>query len=218
MPDDDAILFWNHQANEANRFDHTAPMQGVRQGGADTQLACDGARAPRDARRLLRCGARWHRALFRCERSACLRRPCYGSPLRRGRHGGSANGSRDAYPEQIPSFERAALSWATREGTDERAHEYGRRVAFALLANRADDGASAAGPAYVYPWPAADTAQIRSMHHKIRWAQIGDGLGCSRAQCFIPSRRPRTSEAPRASTIAGRRREALEHHPRHLPV
>jgi membrane-associated phospholipid phosphatase len=150
MTDDDVILFWNHQVNEANRFDHTAPMRGVRQGGPT-----------RSSRATALVHLAMHDAYFGVVQDGTAlylganAPPPYAGPASIRHYGAAVTAAAQTvlatlYPEQIPSFELAALSWATREGTDERAHEYGRRIAFALLGLRAGDGADAGSPAYVY--------------------------------------------------------------------
>lgn len=147
---EDPILFWNNVCNEANRFDHTAPMKGTAQGGPT-----------RSSRATAIVHLAMHDAHFG------VTGPTVAIPLYTGNAVTSYVGAAtpkhvsasvsaaaqltlaSLYPEQAPKFVEMALKIAGLNETDEAAHNYGYRIGREVLRLRENDG-SAAAPGHVY--------------------------------------------------------------------
>ena len=147
---EDPILFWNHICNEANRFDHTAPMKGSAQGGPT-----------RSSRAAAIVHLAMHDAFFGVAGGQTLYlgagQPAFTGGNSRKHQSAAVSGAAhtaltNLYPEQAPKFEAAAGEIACLNETDGKAFEYGRRIAQAILGLRKGDGADPAPPPsrYVY--------------------------------------------------------------------
>jgi hypothetical protein len=147
----DPILFWNHLCNEANRFDHTAPMKGSSQGGP-----------ARSSRATAIVHLAMHDAYFGVAGGQALylsSPPLFtGAPSTNQRKQSSAvTGAAHAtlaylYPEQSPKFLSGASEIAAENEIDAEAYDYGRAIAQAILAIRNGDNADPPPPPsrYVY--------------------------------------------------------------------
>jgi vanadium chloroperoxidase len=145
----DPILYWNEVSNDANKFDHTAPMKGTAQGGPT-----------RSSRAMALVHLAMHDAHFGVTGGQTL----YLGSMAPGpyvgpqtpKHVSSAVTAAaqvmlcSLFPEQVPMFEAAAHKIAAENETDMAAHLYGRNVANALLALRTADGADTPRPHHVY--------------------------------------------------------------------
>lgn len=140
----DPILFWNHICNEANRFDHTAPMEGPSQPGP-----------ARSSRATAIVHLAMHDAFFGVAGGQTLYLGAGYPPFAGGagnqRKSAAVSGAAHAclsflYPEQAPAFEKAAGEIAAENETNGDAYEYGRQVGEAILALRRGDGADPAPP------------------------------------------------------------------------
>jgi Vanadium chloroperoxidase N-terminal domain/PAP2 superfamily len=147
---EDPILFWNHICNEANRFDHTAPMKGTAQGGPT-----------RSSRATAIVHLAMHDAHFG------VTGPTVSIPLYTGNAVAPYAGPKTTkeisaavsaaahltlaalYPEQSPVFSAAAQKISDLNGADSDAHAYGYRIGSEILRLRENDG-SGANPAHVY--------------------------------------------------------------------
>jgi Vanadium chloroperoxidase N-terminal domain/PAP2 superfamily len=147
---EDPILFWNDVCNEANRFDHTAPMKGTAQGGPT-----------RSSRATAIVHLAMHDAHFG------VTGPTVAIPLYTGGAVDSYVGLKTQkevsssvsaaahltlttlYPEQAPTFNKAAQKIASINGTDSEAHAYGYAIGAEVLRLRQNDG-SEANPSHVY--------------------------------------------------------------------
>ncbi len=142
----DPILFWNHLCNEANRFDHTAPMKGASQGGPT-----------RSSRATAIVHLAMHDAFFGVAGGTPLyvtaAKP-FGSDSEIKQSSAVTGAAHTIlctlYPQQTAMFDNGASDIAVSNGIDAQAHEYGRQIALKLIALRKDDGADAMGPSYVY--------------------------------------------------------------------
>jgi Vanadium chloroperoxidase N-terminal domain len=147
---EDPILFWNDLCNEANRFDHTAPMKGASQGGPT-----------RSSRATAIVHLAMHDAHFGIMGVASPY-PLYSGSTVAPYTGPSASKHISAavsaaahvtlsalYPEQAPIFADAAHKIAGLNETDAAAHTYGYAIGQAILKMRSLDG-SAANPTHVY--------------------------------------------------------------------
>lgn len=147
----DPILFWNHICNEANRFDHTAPMKGPSQPGP-----------ARSSRATAIVHLAMHDAFFGVAKGQPLylgaAYPLFGSSAGNNRQKSAAvSGAAHTclthlYPEQAPKFELAAGEITAENETHAAAYDYGRGVAEAIIALRRGDGADPSPPPnrYVY--------------------------------------------------------------------
>jgi Vanadium chloroperoxidase N-terminal domain/PAP2 superfamily len=147
---EDPILFWNHICNEANRFDHTAPMKGKAQGGPT-----------RSSRATAIVHLAMHDAHFGVVGPTLLIPlytanlvPPYGGPQTQKEISAAVSAAAHLtlaklYPEQAPKFAAAAIEIAALNGADSKAHIYGYKIAAAILKLRDGDG-SDANPAHVY--------------------------------------------------------------------
>ena len=140
----DPILFWNHLCNEANRFDHTAPMKGPSQAGP-----------ARSSRATAIVHLAMHDAFFGVAGGQTLYLgagfPAFGGGNGNQKKSAAVSGAAHTcltflYPEQAPAFEKAACEIVTENQTDGAAFEYGRRVAEAIIALRRNDGADSPPP------------------------------------------------------------------------
>ena len=145
---EDPILFWNHLCNEANRFDHTAPMKGTSQGGPT-----------RSSRATAMVHLAMHDAFFGVEGSTPLYLgagyPAYVGPNDMTAQSSSVTAAAKAvlsslYPEQAPEFEKGASDILDRNGANATALDYGYGVAQAMLALRAADGSEKKDGPYEY--------------------------------------------------------------------
>jgi Vanadium chloroperoxidase N-terminal domain/PAP2 superfamily len=146
---EDPILFWNDVCNEANRFDHTAPMTGV-QGGPT-----------RSSRATAIVHLAMHDAHFG------VTKPTPAVPLYTGSAVTAYTGPKTAkfvsasvsaaahltlaalYPNQAAKFAEMAHKIAGVNETDDNAHDYGYRIGREMLRLRSGDG-SDDKPAHVY--------------------------------------------------------------------
>jgi hypothetical protein len=147
---EDPILFWNNLSNEANRFDHTAPMKGTTQGGPT---------------RSSRATAIVHLAIH--DAHFGVTGPTVAIPLYTGSAVAAYSGPKtqkeisaavsaaahltlaSLYPEQAPKFAAAAIEIAAINGSDSTAHDYGYKIGAEILRLRASDGSNASA-AHVY--------------------------------------------------------------------
>lgn len=146
----DPILFWNALTNDANKFDHTAPMKGTAQGGPT---------------RSSRATAIVHLAMHDAFFGVAGGQPLYLGAAAPAPYTGVQNARAQSaavsiaaettlsalYPEQAPTFAAAASALTAENGTDATASQYGRTVALALLQARSGDGADA--PLQRTPFP-----------------------------------------------------------------
>lgn len=146
---EDPILFWNNVCNEANKFDHTAPMQGKQGGPA------------KSARATALVHIAMHDAFFGVTTPVA---PIYLGPNAPANYvGGSSLKFYSAavsaaahtvlatlYPDQTADFQMAAGKIAAENETDGQANDYGRKIAVALLDLRKRDGADDFYPRQVY--------------------------------------------------------------------
>ena len=142
----DPVLFWNHLCNEANKFDHTSPMQGMSQGGPT-----------RSSRATAMVHLVIHDAFFGIEGShpkyvaLAIPAPANNQKNLSSAVSGAAHTCLTAlYPHQQKLFDDGQLEITVSNGVDNTAFEYGRSIAFTLLALRQKDGADEAKPPYVY--------------------------------------------------------------------
>ncbi len=138
---DDPILFWNDISNKANKFDHTAPMEGAQGGPA------------RSSRATAMVHLAMHDAFFGVVGGQTL----YLGSAAPNPYGGATGPKFQSaavtmaaqtvlaalYPKQAGDFDTAAKKITSINNTDQAAAEYGRRVALALLGLRASDRADA---------------------------------------------------------------------------
>lgn len=135
---------WNDICNEANRFDHTAPMKGSAQGGPT---------------RSSRATAIVHLAMFDAHFGVTGLTsevpqlytggavPAYAGPSAAKQVSAAVSAAAHQtlsalYPEQISRFADAALKIAALNETDSAAHRYGIAIGRAILAMRTGDGSA----------------------------------------------------------------------------
>ncbi len=154
---EDPILFWNELCNEANRFDHTAPMKGAAQGGPT-----------RSSRATAIVHLAMHDAHFGVM-GAASPHPLYTAGLmppvppyagsNTPKHISAAVSAAahltltSLYPEQAGRFAEAAHKITGLNEADQAAHAYGYSIGQAILTMRANDGSSPMPPpAHVYSY------------------------------------------------------------------
>lgn len=151
---EDPILFWNNLCNEANRFDHTAPMKGTSQGGPT-----------RSSRATAMVHLAMHDAFFGVAAIAGspalylgAAAPVYtvpnGKPAQSSAVSVAAKTVLSAlYPEQAPAFEKALGEISDINKTNAKAMDYGYKIGLAMLALRAQDGSEKPDGSYEYALP-----------------------------------------------------------------
>ncbi len=151
---EDPILFWNDVCNEANRFDHTAPMKGAAQGGPT-----------RSSRATAIVHLAMHDAHFGVDPAAGINLytgaavnayvPAVAPPLPVQVSAAVSAAAHltltSLYPEQAATFARKAHEIAEKNETHAAAHDYGYRIAREVLRLRADDGSND-NPQHVYAY------------------------------------------------------------------
>ncbi|MDZ7632199.1 MAG: phosphatase PAP2 family protein [Gemmatimonadaceae bacterium] len=144
----DPILHFNHLCNEANRFDHTAPMKGTAQGGPT-----------RSSRATALVHLAMHDAYFGVAGGQALYLGAQAPAAYAGPGGAAAESCAVSeaarhvlctlYPEQEPMFNQGAMELAAQNGSVTAALNYGRAIGTAILALRTNDGSTASSP-FIY--------------------------------------------------------------------
>lgn len=155
----DPILFWNAFTNDANKFDHTAPMKGTTQGGPT-----------RSSRATAIVHLAMHDAFFGVAGGQPLylgaaAPPAYAGPNTQQAQSAAVTVAAETtlsalYPEQAPNVAAAAGVLAASNGAHALGAKYGRTVAEALLTARGTDGAD--GPLQ----KSAFTYALARPHHR----------------------------------------------------
>ena len=140
----DPIIFWNDVTNEMNREDHTAPMTG-RQGGPT-----------RSSRATAMAHLAMHDAFFGIDGGQALYLGAAAPNTPAAPPGGFTAKHESAaitgaaqtvlaalYPGQRATIDAMAMDIAGENETDAAAFEFGRKVAFAVMRARVDDGSDA---------------------------------------------------------------------------
>jgi Vanadium chloroperoxidase N-terminal domain/PAP2 superfamily len=141
----DPILHCNHLCNEANRFDHTAPMKGTAQGGPT-----------RSSRATAMVHLAMHDAFFGVAGGQALYLGASAPPAYAGPGGAAAESCAVSeaaryvlcalYPEQEPMFDKGVAELAAVNGSVTAALVYGRQVGMAILKLRDKDGSEVTAP------------------------------------------------------------------------
>jgi hypothetical protein len=147
---EDPILFWNDLCNDANRFDHTAPMKGAAQGGPTRSSRATAIvhLAMHDAH----FGVQGAASPFQLYTASAMPPiPPYAGPNTPKHISAAVSAAAHLtlttlYPEQASRFAGAAHKIAGLNETDSGAHAYGYAIAQAILEMRREDGSSPMPP------------------------------------------------------------------------